>query len=205
MPTPIHLNHVFINCPFDGSYKPILDAIVFAIYGLGFVARSAREFDDGAEVRLAKIQRIIEECRYGIHDISNVRLDEKTGLPRFNMPLELGLFLGCKRFGDERQRKKVCIIFDFEPYRYQKFISDIAGQDIHSHSGNHEQAITEVRNWLATVSKRKLLPGGAAIVRRYNRFTADLPALCTTLNRQRENLNFADLSEMIGIWLKENR
>jgi hypothetical protein len=70
---------------------------------------------------------------------------------------------------------------------------------------NHEQAITEVRNWLATVSKRKLLPGGAAIVRRYNRFTADLPALCTTLNRQRENLNFADLSEMIGIWLKENR
>lgn len=41
MPTPIRRNLVFINCPFDNAYKPIFDAIVFAIYDLGFVARSA--------------------------------------------------------------------------------------------------------------------------------------------------------------------
>jgi len=92
VPTPIRRNHVFINCPFDKAYKPIFDAIVFAIRDLGFVARSALDIDDGAEVRLAKIERIVEECRYGIHDISNVALDANTGLPRFNMPLELGLF-----------------------------------------------------------------------------------------------------------------
>jgi hypothetical protein len=205
VPAPIRLTHVFINCPFDGSYKPIFDAIVFAIRDLGFKVRSAREFDDGAEVRLAKIERIIEECRYGVHDISNVRLDDKTGLPRFNMPLELGLFLGCKRFGGKRQGDKVCIILDDEPYRYQKFISDIAGQDIHSHAGKREQAMAEVRDWLATVSKRKRLPGGAAIVKRYKRFLNDLPALCTALNRQPENLTFGDFSEMIEIWLRENR
>ena len=68
---PLRRNHVFINCPFDSVYKPIFDAIVFAIYDLGFVARSALEIDDGTEFRLAKIERIIEECRYGIHDISN--------------------------------------------------------------------------------------------------------------------------------------
>jgi len=52
----------------------MFDAIVFAITDLGFVARSAREEDDGGEFRLAKIQRIIEQCRYGVHDISAVEL-----------------------------------------------------------------------------------------------------------------------------------
>jgi hypothetical protein len=205
VPITVHPDHVFINCPFDGDYKPVFDAIVFAIRDLGFEARSALEWDTATEDRLAKIERIIEECRYGIHDISNVRLDAKTGLPRFNMPLELGLFLGCKRFGARRQRDKVCIILDSEPYRYREFISDIAGQDIHSHGGTYERAITEVRNWLATVSKRKLLPGGAAIVERYNRYRDDLPALCAALRRQPENLTFADISEMIGLWLQGNR
>ena len=205
MPTPIRRNPVFINCPFDNAYKPIFDAIVFAIYDLGFVARSALKIDDGAEGRLAKIERIVEECRYGIHDISNVALDANTGLPRFNMPLELGLFLGCKRFGDERQRKKVCVILDSDPYRYRQCISDIAGQDIYSHGGTPAQAIIQVRNWLAATSKRKLLPGGAEIVERYNRFLNDLPALCTALHKQPENLTFGDLSEMIEIWLQANR
>ena len=204
-PTPIRRNHVFIDCPFDAAYKPIFDAIVFAIRGLGFLARSALEIDDSAEFRLAKIERIVEECRYGIHDISNVAPDANTGLPRFNMPLELGLFLGCKRFGNERQRQKVCIILDSEPYRYRQYISDIAGQDIHSHGGKPEEAIVQVRNWLAAASKRKLLPGGAEIVERYNRFLTDLPALCATLRRQREALTFGDLSETIEIWLQANR
>jgi len=89
-------DHIFINCPFDQGYKPMFDAIVFAVTDLGFVARSAREEDDGGEFRLAKIQRIIEQCKYGVHDVSAVKLDSTHKLPRFNMPLELGLFLGCK-------------------------------------------------------------------------------------------------------------
>ncbi len=48
---------------------------------------------------------MIEECRYGVNDLSAVALDAVTGLPRFNMPLELGLFFGCKRYGPENQRK----------------------------------------------------------------------------------------------------
>lgn len=113
----------------------MFDAIVFAITDLGFVARSAREDDDAGEFRLAKIQRIIEKCRFGVHDISAVQLDPHHGLPRFNMPLELGLFLGCKHYGGPTQRNKGSLIFDAVPHRYQSFISDIAGQDIHSHGG----------------------------------------------------------------------
>ena len=41
--------------------------------------------------------------RLRIHDISRMELDT---LPRFNMTLELGLFIGRKRHGDERQRTK---------------------------------------------------------------------------------------------------
>jgi hypothetical protein len=122
VPSRVRRDHVFINCPFDRGYRAILDGIVFAIYDLGFVARCALEDDDGGEIRLSKIERIIEECRFGIHDLSAVAIDPATNLPRFNMPLELGLFLGCKRFGAPAQRKKKCLILDSDRYRYRNFI-----------------------------------------------------------------------------------
>jgi hypothetical protein len=196
---------VFINCPFDASYKPIFHAVVFAIYDLGFVARCSLEVDDSGEVRLAKIERIIDECRFGVHDISSVALDSGTGLPRFNMPLELGLFLGCKRFGGDKQRKKACLILDQERYRYRESISDISGHDIHSHGGEPEQAIVEVRDWIVGVSQRKGMPGGAEIVSRYSRFRGDLPRLCNELRREPSTLTFLDLSELITDWLKTSR
>lgn len=196
---------VFINCPFDPAYKPTFEAIIFAIYDLGFVARCALEIDDASEYRLTKILELIEQSRYGIHDISSVGIDANTGLPRFNMPMELGLFLGCKRFGPPRQRKKVCLILDTEKYRYRNFISDVAGQDIHAHDGKPEKAIVEVRDWLSSASKRTGLPGGEAIAERYTQFRAQLPDLCDALKRQEDSLTFSDLSEMISLWLEANR
>lgn len=126
MASAVQSNHVFINCPFDDGYAPIFNALIFVIFDLGFVARCARESDDSGEVRLSKIESIIEQCKFGIHDISEVKLDTVNQLPRFNMPLELGLFFGCKRFGGQKQKQKLSLILDIEPYRYQKFISDIS-------------------------------------------------------------------------------
>jgi len=196
---------VFINCPFDDGYKPLFNALVFVIYDLGFVARCAREADDSGEVRLAKIERIIEQCKYGIHDISEVTLDVVNNLPRFNMPMELGMFFGCKRFGSKAQRSKVSLVLDVEQYRYQKFISDIAGHDIRSHGGDPNQAITVVRNWLATASRRVNIPGGAEVVARYKRFCDDLPRLCQEANLQPDALTFIDLSNVVVGWLKTSR
>lgn len=197
--------NVFINCPFDPTYKPIFEALVFSIYDLGCVARCALEFDDASTNRFEKICNLIEECQYGIHDISSVKLDKATKFPRFNMPLELGLFLGCKRYGAPAQKEKVCLILDKERYRFQKFISDIAGQDIHEHSEDPEKAIVAVRDWLCAASGRKKLPGGQAIVARYRRFRTDLPNLCVSLMRDENTLIFSDWSEMISLWLKANR
>ena len=198
-------NNVFVNCPFDDGFKPIFDGIVFAVFDLGFVPRCALEDDDGGEVRLAKIERIIERCKFGIHDVSAVELDKVNNLPRFNMPLELGIFLGCRRFGPSNQRKKISLILDVEDHRYQKFISDIAGQDIHAHNRNPEIAIREVRNFLASASKRQRLPGGADVVTRYRRFRADLPGLCAAARLEPDKLTFSDLTKMIVNWLRTSR
>lgn len=205
MPSRPRSTDVFVNCPFDDSYKPIFDAIVFAIYDLGFVARCALEADDASEVRLDKIVRIVGQCAYSVHDISSVKLSSGTNLPRFNMSLELGLDLGCKWFGSRAQSQKACLILDSEPYRYRASISDISGQDIHCHGGKPERAIMEVRNWLANASKTKGLPGGAEIAARRVRFNSDLPKICKNLRRRPKDLTFADFSETVEIWLKAAR
>ncbi len=156
--TYVRSRHVFINCPFDLAYKPIFNALVFAVYDLGFRARCALEIDDAGDTRRDKILRIISECKYGVHDISATELNPII-LPRFNMPLELGLYLGCKRYGPPAQRSKAVLILDREPYRYRNFISDVAGQDILAHGADPRRAMIELRNWLA--SKAGPLPGGA--------------------------------------------
>jgi hypothetical protein len=205
VPSNLKSNHVFINCPFDPGYRPIFNAIVFTVYDLGFVARCALEEDDATDFRLSKIERIIENCKFGIHDLSAVALDAGTNLPRFNMPLELGLFLGCKRFGSEAQGNKRCLILDSDPYRYRMFISDISGQDIRSHSGEPDRAIREVRDWLRATSRRRTLPGGGDIIEHYRRFQNDLPQICTELALEPDRLTFLDFSEATAQWLRNSR
>jgi hypothetical protein len=147
---------VFINCPFDREYAPTFKALIFAVYACSFRPRSARELDDGGQTRIDKLYGLIDECRYGIHDLSRTELDAANGLPRFNMPLELGIFLGAKRYGGAAQKSKRVLILDVEQYRYQKFISDLAGMDIHDHGGDARRALRETRDWLANVSRRTL-------------------------------------------------
>jgi hypothetical protein len=195
---------VFINCPFDDTYLPIFRAIIFAVFECGCDARCALEVADSSEVRIDKIVKIISECKYGIHDISHTELDRKTNLPRFNMPLELGMFLGAKRFGDEEQKKKVCLILDKEPYRYQSFISDIAGQDIQAHQNDEAEAIKIVRNWMQSVSGRVAIPGGKEILRRYHLFTSELPTICKSLKLTIDEMIFNDYVNIISEWLKSN-
>lgn len=144
---------VFINCPFDAWYRQLFRALVFAIQDCGFMPRCALEVQDSGEVRIAKIKRIVRECRHGIHDISRVELDTASGLPRFNMPLELGLFLGAQAYGGREQKQKRCLILDQSPYRYQVFCSDLAGQDIATHSGSPYFVLKAVRDWLASLAQ----------------------------------------------------
>jgi hypothetical protein len=203
--TRLRNSHVFINCPFDPGYRPIFDAVVFSVHYLGFVPRCSLEDDDAGEFRLSKIQRIVEECRFGINDLSAVAVDVVTGLPRFNMPLELGLFLGCKRFGPPNQSKKRTLVLDTDQYRYRAFISDISGQDIRAHGGDPQRAIREVRDWLRLASKRTTLPGGTEIIHHYRTFQSNLPEICSVFALEPDRLTFLDLSKIITDWLRKDR
>ena len=195
---------VFINCPFSDDYDSYFKAILFTVIRSGFNPRCAREDDDGGDVRFEKICRIIEDCKYGIHDISKTELDVTSGLPRFNMPLELGLFLGARKYGDAEQTLKKTIIFDRDPHRYQQFMSDISGQDIHAHNNDTLQLIIGVAAWLRRASKRKTVPGGTAIASEYAVFMQNLPIMLAARQMQPEDLTYDDDITFIAEWLVKN-
>jgi hypothetical protein len=197
-------NSVFLNCPFDLEYQEIFYSVIFAIQDCGFLARCALEINDSGMVRIEKIFQIIEGCKYGIHDISRTEISEIYQLPRFNMPLELGLFLGAKRWQNE-PNGKLCLILDREPHRYQKFCSDIAGQDIQIHNQDPKGAIKVVRNWLSGAETEISLPGGGYIAKRYDKFCDDLPLYCERFKQTVEELTFKDFRAMVIEWLEDNK
>ena len=196
---------VFINCAFDKAFEDSFQAIVFAVLACGFNVRCALETLDGTETRIEKLYRIIEQSRYSVHDLSRTELDETSGLPRFNMPLELGIFLGAKRFGSGDQEEKRCLILDLQRYRFQSFISDLAGMDVVDHGGDPQRIVEKVRDWLVAVSRRKTIPGTAAILDSYNRFASALPDLAHTAGFKVADLIYPDYERLVLAWVKRER
>lgn len=193
---------VFVNCPFDDVYRPIFEAIVFVVHDCGYVARSALEIADTGEVRIEKIGRLIRESRFGIHDISRIEADPRSKLPRFNMPLELGIFLGAKAFGAGRQRRKVALVLERKKFSYLKYCSDISGQDAVAHNGSPRAAAILVRDWLRTHS-RFGMPDGNIMYRRFRRFRRDLPSMCAAAGLDHRRLIFSDYAALVSSWLHE--
>lgn len=197
---------VFINCPFDKPYQPLFRAVVFTIQHCGFTPRCALEEDSTGDIRINKIINIINECRYGIHDISKADLDENSGLARFNMPLELGIFIGAHRFASHKDHNstKKYVVMDCEPYRYQKFISDLGGQDIKAYGSNTatqvETMIQQVRDFLRTSSRRRL-PGSDFLHNRYQSFLEELPVICGAEHLDINKLTYRDYVDCVIGWL----
>ena len=196
-------NSVFLNVPFDKKYSRLSDAIVFAVHDCGFVARSALEVEDSGQARVEKILDIIEQSKFGIHDISRAGLDRTTKLARFNMPLELGFFLGAKRYGSDRDRQKRCLVLDRDRYRYRNFCSDISGQDIRAHGDEPRNAIRAVRDWLSRHRNDILVPSGTVISERYEDFRVQLPQQARDVKLNHRELTFGDYTHLVAGWLAE--
>jgi hypothetical protein len=196
---------VFINCPFDEHYQPLFEAIVFCVVACGFEPRCTLELTDAGEVRIENIYRLIAQCNHSIHDISRTEVeDQPYRLPRFNMPLELGIFLGAKRFGGRSSRKR-CLIMDRAPYRYKRFISDIGGQDIKAHYTRPVNAIRHVRDWLQSAPGKAAIPGGTKIWQDYQRFRRELPVIAEEAQLDPAQLTFIDYLQLVTNWLKLHR
>jgi hypothetical protein len=204
-PPILFARSIFINCPFSPEYQPIFRAILFSVYACGFRPRCALELSDSSENRLSKIEAIIRQCKFGIHDISVMGIDPQTRLARLNMAFELGMFLGAKRFGAGRQKQKIALVLDKHRYRYRAALSDISGQDIASHRGVARNAIREVRDWLnASGQTGSSLPGGAYICESFHRFSRQLPAGSRSQKLHVRELTYADLCRAIEAWLEKN-
>lgn len=200
-----YASNVFINCPFDNEYIELRNAMLFAIYDCGFIPRCALEENNSGDVRFDKIFRLIKDSKFGIHDISRTELDNVSTLPRFNMPLELGVFLGAKKFGVSFHKDKNCLIIDKEKYRYQTYLSDIAGLDVRSHENSPDKLIAVIRDWLSAASGRKTIPGGKAITDRYCQFKDMLPAICGEHKIGIDELAYNDYANFVFLWLEKDR
>jgi hypothetical protein len=160
---------IFINCPFDKDFEPLLQAMLFCVVSLGFEPLLATIRNDGAENRLSKITGLVKGAKYSIHDLSRSQSKAKGEHARMNMPFELGLDYGCRQYAGAPFTNKKLLILEEKRYRHQIAISDLAGIDVEAHSGDYQTIVRKVRNWL--VSEAGITaPGASAILGKYADF-----------------------------------
>lgn len=198
--------NVFINCPFDDDYLPLLRPLLFTVLYLRLEPRIALESLDSGEARIEKIVSIIRDSKFGIHDLSRLQAEQAGELFRLNMPFELGLDVGCKRFKGGKWSQKKCLILESEKYRYQAAISDLSNSDIAAHNNSPVDVVREVRNWLNSEARLRA-SGPAQIWGRFNDFMADnydkLKARGFS-DRNIERLPVNELVDCMKEWLSEN-
>lgn len=192
--------NVFINCPFDSAYVPLLRPLIFT-------PRIAIERSDSGETRIDKVRELIEQSKLSVHDLSRIRSAKANEFYRMNMPFELGLDIGCKFFKEGHTRDKKCLILEKKKYRYQKALSDISGSDIKNHNDKPEELVRQVRNWFVE-NEIQHADSGTKIWETFNEFMADF---CE--KRQEEGFKNKDLEMMplpeyirfVQEWLKRRK
>jgi TIR domain len=185
--------NVFLNFPFTQTSNPLFLAVVFTVHALGFRPRSVLEIAKSGSSRFPKIFTLISECKFGIHDLSLTS--------KLNVAYKLGAFMGAQRFESSRNRPRFCLILDSHPYRYQKYLSDIAGGDVASHNNRPSVAVRIVRDWLRSTTGAKDMPSGQALFSFYGRFKKQLPAICKASKLSEDALTFLDYSYIVSKWL----
>ena len=163
---------VFINCPFDKSYEPLLHPLLFTTIYLGFTPRISLERSDSGETRFSKICELIKSSKYSIHDLSRIVAKKKGEYFRLNMPFELGLDIGARVFNPSKHKLKKCLILEEEQYRFQAAISDISNSDIKHHNCEQIKLIKAMRDFFAE-NGLKHTPGFTEIYNRYLDFQDD--------------------------------
>lgn len=160
---------VFINCPFDDDYRPLLLALLFTIRYLDYIPRLALDKSDSSETRIDKILKIIDESKFGIHDLSRLKAVKKGDISRMNMPFELGIDFGLKRLKPGQWKGKEILVLEKTKYEIQKALSDLSGSDTKAHGNEPRTLVTAVRDWIVnSIEHSTEKVSGAAIWREYN-------------------------------------
>lgn len=200
--------NVFLNCPFDKDYEPLLRALVFTLVRLGYRPRIATECSDSAQQRLVKICNLIGSCRYAIHDLSRLRSKAAGELYRMNMPFELGIDYGARAFAGGFLGRKKSLILEREKHQFRTAISDLSGVDIQSHGDDPIQVVRAIRNWFVSNAGIKGAPAPQQIWDEFNTYLADFYEQRKKDGFSDEDLNSLPVTEQIDSiqeWLAPRR
>jgi hypothetical protein len=202
----INPNNVFINCPFDNYYFPLLKPLLFTLIYMDLVPKISETSDSG-QVRLFKIKDLMEMSKYSIHDLSRMEPLKSKDYPRFNMPFECGIDFGLRMSNHDYGEKKF-LILEKEKHRYHKVISDIAGNDIKAHKNEPEQIVKVTRDWFKPTKPE--IPFYKEIWLAYNEFEFDYEQILIEEEYDPKDINsltFSDIIENMTAWIlrfKEN-
>jgi len=139
---------VFLNIPYDLAFERLFLAYIVGLSALELVPHAGLEIPDSTR-RLERVQSLLHQCRYSIHDLSRVQVTR--GVPRFNMPFELGLAVGWAQQNPARHAWFVC---DSKRNRVLRSISDLNGTDVNIHDGTVEGVMRELCNMFVRHDRR---------------------------------------------------
>lgn len=139
MPRPKRIESVFLNIPYDRPFENLYLAYIVGLTQLGLRINATLAVPN--QGRLERIIDLIEQSNFSIHDLSRIQLS--SGIPRFNMPVELGLALYRSRVTKGRHR---VYIFESKRYRAQRSTSDVNGIDPQIHAGTPKGLMAGLRN-----------------------------------------------------------
>lgn len=119
--TPKQNEYAFINLPFHEKYETTLLALISGLTAFGLVPQLVT-LEPRSEHRLQKLIRMIRRSTCSFHDLSYVLRDGQRGVPRFNIPFELGLAVGLAG-------KPTWFVLERRRYRLLESLSDLNGVD----------------------------------------------------------------------------
>lgn len=73
-------NNVFINCPFDKEYSPLLRALTFTLLYLELEPNLSQTLSSSS-IRINQIKQHIKQCKFSIHDLSRSKALVQDELP----------------------------------------------------------------------------------------------------------------------------
>jgi hypothetical protein len=158
---------VFLNIPYDDQFEDLYLAYIVGLTQLGLEINATLAVPN--QGRLGRIVQLIEKSDVSIHDLSRIELS--SGIPRFNMPLELGLALYRSHMTGGKHR---VYVFERKAYRMQQSTSDINGVDPQIHNGRPKGVMAGLRNIFhqpkGTTTVPEMLASYRAVKRRLPEF-----------------------------------
>jgi hypothetical protein len=143
-------DRVFLNVPYDSKFEKLLLALIAGTTAFGLVPRATLEIATSSR-RLDRIVELISSCRYSIHDLSRVELDQGAPrTPRFNMPFELGLTVATRTVKGKKDHQ--WFVCESKNFRLTKSLSDLNGTDPFIHDGNVGGIFRELCNMFRRLS-----------------------------------------------------